>query len=88
LIPSNDAMMDYDGYIGPLVCTTGDSRISGDIVPLVNLINTSRTSEDKAAVIAHLLHLRFHLKIYHQCRHRWFMIWVVFHKILLKDCSL
>jgi hypothetical protein len=44
-IPSNDAM-DHDGDIGSSVRTTGESRISGDIVPLVNLINDSRTSED------------------------------------------
>jgi hypothetical protein len=43
----NDAI-DHDGNIGPSVRTTGDSRISGggDIVPLVNLIIASRTSEE------------------------------------------
>jgi hypothetical protein len=44
-IPSNDAMT-HDGDIGPWVHTTGDSRISGDIVHPVNLINPSRSSED------------------------------------------
>jgi hypothetical protein len=44
-IPSNDAM-DYDGDIGPSVRTTGDPRISANIVPSVNLINVSKTSKD------------------------------------------
>jgi hypothetical protein len=46
-IPLNDAI-DRDGNIGPSVRTTGDSRISGggDIVPSVNLIIDSRTSEE------------------------------------------
>jgi hypothetical protein len=44
-IISNDAM-DYDEDIGSLVRTTDDSRISGDIVHLFNLINDLRTSED------------------------------------------
>jgi hypothetical protein len=46
-IPLNDAI-DHDEDIGPLVRTTGDSRISGggDIVPSVNLIIDSRTSEE------------------------------------------
>jgi hypothetical protein len=46
-IPLNDAV-DHDGDIGPSVCTTGDSRISGggDIVTSVNLIIDSRTSEE------------------------------------------
>jgi hypothetical protein len=44
-IPSNDAM-DHDGDIGPSVRTTGDPRISANIVPSVNLINVSKTSED------------------------------------------
>jgi hypothetical protein len=44
---SNDAM-DHDGDIGPSVQTTGDSRISAgeDIVPSVNLIIDSKTSEE------------------------------------------
>jgi hypothetical protein len=37
--------MDYDGDIGPSVRTTGDPRISANIVPSVNLINVSKTSE-------------------------------------------
>jgi hypothetical protein len=46
-IPLNDAI-DRDGNIGPSIRTTGDSRISGggDIVPSVNLIIDSRTSEE------------------------------------------
>jgi hypothetical protein len=44
-IPSNDAMT-HGGGIGPSVRTTDDSRISRDIVPLVNLINAPRTSGD------------------------------------------
>jgi hypothetical protein len=46
-IPLNDAI-DHDGNIGPSVRTTGDSRIrgGGDIVPSVNLIIDSRTSEE------------------------------------------
>jgi hypothetical protein len=46
-IPLNDAI-DHDGNIGPSIRTTGDSRISGggDIVPSVNLIIDSRTSEE------------------------------------------
>jgi hypothetical protein len=40
--------MDHDGDIGPSVRTTGDSRISGggDIMPSVNLIMDSTTSEE------------------------------------------
>jgi hypothetical protein len=42
---SNDAM-DYDADIEPSVRTTGDPRISANIVPSVNLINVSKTSKD------------------------------------------
>jgi hypothetical protein len=38
--------MGHDGDIGPSGRTTGDSRMSGDIVPSVNLIIDSRTSEE------------------------------------------
>jgi hypothetical protein len=38
--------MGHDGDIGPSGRTTGDSRISGGIVPSVNLIIDSRTSEE------------------------------------------
>jgi hypothetical protein len=45
--PLDDAI-DHDGNIGPSVRATGDSRIrgGGDIVPSINLIIDSRTSEE------------------------------------------
>jgi hypothetical protein len=45
--------MDYDEDIGSLVRTTDDSRISEDIVPLFNLINDLRTSEDNVGSRQH-----------------------------------
>jgi hypothetical protein len=82
-IPLNDAI-DHYGNIGPSVRTTGDSRISGggDIVPSVNLIIDSRTSEENVDSSGTPTPSRCH-----QCHH-WFMIRIVFHKTPLKDCLL